>query len=205
MIKDVTGVLLAGGQSKRMGRDKRFIQLEGISLFARVLDTLKNTFEQVIVVVAKHGTECFTEIPQVVEDVIPNCGSAGGIYSGLIYSATDRIFCIACDMPFLNSTVASYLCSIDPYADIVMAQVGGKLHPMHAVYSKRCLPALKHKLEEKDLQIHTMCNNPELAVKIVPETDIREHDPYGLSFYNINTPMDLEFAQKLKEKQNATT
>ncbi|RMH38290.1 MAG: molybdenum cofactor guanylyltransferase [Nitrospirae bacterium] len=197
---DVTGILLAGGQSRRMGQDKRWVTLEGIPLFHRTLTALIAVFTRIIVVVARRDAMPDSELPagvEIVQDLIPNCGSAGGLYTGLACSPTPRAFVVACDMPFLNPDLVRHLCAFDPNADVLMVNMAGKVHPMHALYSKQCVPVLAAMLEEKQFKIQNLCTREDLAVRILLGDEIKPWDPQGLSFLNINTPMDLEFAEKL--------
>lgn len=204
-ITDVTGIILAGGESRRMGQDKRWMKLQGISLFHRTLGTMLAVFKKIVVVVARRS-QMLDELPpcvEVIEDLIPNCGSAGGLYTGLQFSPTHRAFVVACDMPFLNSDLMHHFCEIDPDADVLMAKIAGKAQPMHAVYSRRCLPILSEMLEGKKLKIQDLCTQEDLVVRIVSDKDVKQWDPDGISFMNINTPMDLEFAEKLLKSRNA--
>jgi len=197
MRNDVTGVVLAGGQSRRMGQDKRWITLEGRTLFDRALSVLEELFSEVLVVVAKPNDEMIQGKSRVVADLIPNCAMAGGLYTGLSCASCSRIFVVACDMPFLNPEVIACLGSIDPSSDVVMVKLTTGLQPLHAYYSKRCLPFLEGMLKSQQFRVQGLAEQPELAVRIVDEQELQELDPHFLSFYNLNTPSDLELAQKI--------
>ena len=101
LISDVTGVLLAGGKSRRMGQDKRFLSVGPGTLYGRSLAVLRAVFEQVVVVVAQDSPSIEAEVP-VLRDLIPDCGSLGGLYTGLKQAGTEWVFAVACDMPFLD-------------------------------------------------------------------------------------------------------
>ena len=193
MIFDVTGVLLAGGKSRRMGTDKRFLHVGEKTLFDRTLNTLRKVFSEVLVVIAQDSEPLDAPVP-VLRDVIPNCGSLGGLFTGLKQSKTPYVFVVACDMPFLESQVIQALVQCRGDADVVMAKMHG-LQPMHAVYSKRCLPVMEDMLKSGDLKIQHIIKSPSLQVRLLEEQDLKEIDPSGKSFLNVNTPSDLDAAR----------
>jgi len=193
----MTGVLLAGGQSRRMGRDKRFIELAGRSLLARSLAVLEELFSEVLVSVAEPVPQLAGMPHRVVIDLLPGAATLGGLYSGLVEASHPHIFAAACDMPFLNAAVVRQMAGMADQADIVMVRLASGLQPMHAVYSKACLPVLEHMIREKNLKIQSLVDHRELRVKLVDGDAFTDVDPHLLSFMNVNTPADLEFARKL--------
>jgi molybdopterin-guanine dinucleotide biosynthesis protein A len=194
---DMTGVLLAGGRSRRMGRDKRFLELDGRTLLDLTLAGLEAVFSTVIVSVADRDPRLDSLRHRVVTDVVPDRAALGGLYTALSASATPRIFAAACDMPLLNPAVVARLLTLAGNADVVMVQLANGLQPMHAIYSKACLPHLERMASANQLAIQELSRASGLNVRIVPEEDIRDLDPQFLSFLNVNTPADLEFVRKL--------
>lgn len=198
VMDDLTGVLLAGGKSRRMGEDKRWLEVGGRPLFQRVLSVLEGLFQEILIVAAE-------PLPQlegmsqhrVVTDLIPNCATLGGLYTGLSYAGRQRIFAVGCDMPFLNPTVMTHMVTLGGQADVVMAELVTGLQPLHAVYSKACLPHFERMVHARQLTVQEIVHVPGLSVKVVPERDIRPMDLHLLSFMNLNTPADIEFARKL--------
>ena len=199
----MTGVLLAGGKSRRMGRDKRFLELDGLTLLERTLSVLESLFAEVIVVVAEPAAQLAGLRHRIVTDLVPNCATLGGLYTGLTSAAHTRIFAAACDMPFLNPALIKRMAELDRNADVVMAQLESGLQPMHAVYSKACLPHLERMLNTGNLKVQDLNQAPGLSVRLVSEHELRGADPQFLSFLNINTAADLEFARKLLAGQRA--
>lgn len=197
MEKGVTACLIAGGKSRRMGRDKRLLCLEGTALIDRTLRTLEALFEEIIIVLATPMEGWGGERYRVVYDAIPNCGSLGGLYTGLIESASPRTFAVACDMPFLNGDVIRYLLRADRDADIVGVKLENGFQPMHAVYSKRCAASLEQMARSGDLKIQRLFENPVLKVRMVTAAELLGLDPDLRSFRNINTPADFDAAQAL--------
>ena len=184
-----------------MGQDKRFLQLEGKTFLDRAIRVLEQLFPEILVVVAEPVPHLSRLDHRVVIDLVPNCGSLGGLYTGLSYATHARAFVVACDMPFLNPDAIACLACIDHQADMVIAQLTTGLQPLHAVYTKSCLPHLQRMIETKNLRLHELAQSPELCVRVVPEEHIRSVDAQLLSFFNVNRPTDLEFAHKVSVRR----
>src|SRR5262245_64122623 len=103
MISEVTGVLLAGGKSRRMGEDKRHLLVGEQTLLERSLEILQTVFEKVVIVIAQDSPPLERVANPVVRDIIPNCGRLGGLYIGLKQASTEQAFVVACGMQFLYS------------------------------------------------------------------------------------------------------
>ena len=196
MENEVTGVLLAGGKSRRMGEDKRYLVVGEETLLERGLGVLRSVFQEVLVVIAQDNPPVGVDA-RVVRDLVPECGSLGGLYTGLMRATTSSIFVVACDMPFLDRTVIAQFTSRRATADIVMAKLAAQLHPMHALYGKRCLPVLEQMIQARQLKIQELVSHASLRVQYVTEADLLAIDPSGRSFQNVNTPADLEAARSL--------
>lgn len=193
---EVTGVLLAGGKSRRMGQDKRYVLVGDQTLLERGLAVLRSIFEDVLVVIAQDSPPLDVDA-HVVRDLVPDCGSLGGLYTGLMQATTPYIFVVACDMPFLTPAVIAEFTSGRTGVDIVMAKFASRVHPMHAVYGKRCLPVVERMIQARQLKIQEMGLDRSLHVRYVTEDDLHVLDPSGRSFQNVNTLADLEVARAL--------
>ena len=193
---EVTGVLLAGGKSLRMGEDKRYLVVGKQTLLERGLGVLRSVFQEVLVVIAQDSPPLGVDA-RVVRDLVPDCGSLGGLYTGLTQATAPCIFVVACDMPFLSQAVIAQFTSRRATADIVMAKLAARLHPMHALYGKRCLPAVEQMIGARQLKIQEMVSHASLRVQYVTEADLLTIDPSWHSFQNVNTPADLEAARSL--------
>lgn len=193
---DVTGVLLAGGKSRRMGEDKRYLVVGEQTLLERGLAVLRSIFQEVLVVIGQDSLP-LKVAARVVRDLVPDCGSLGGLYTGLTQATTPYIFVVACDMPFLDPAVITQFTSRRASADIVIAKLAARLHPMHALYSKGCLPVLEQMIRARQLKIQEMLSHASLHVCYVTDADLLIIDPSGRSFQNVNTPADLEVARSL--------
>ena len=198
MVRDVTGVLLAGGKSTRMGRDKRFLTIGDSTLFDRGLSTLCSQFQHVLIVIAQDGSPPSVNVA-ILRDIVPQCGSLGGLYTGLRAASTSHVFVAACDMPFLNVNVIRYMIGLKDQADIVVASWQNRIQPTHAIYSKRCVPVLEGMISHRQVKIQPVFQHPSLAVRFVTEEEVRKIDPEGRSFVNVNRPADLDEARRLGE------
>ena len=194
---NITGVLLAGGKSRRMGVDKRFLELGDVTLLQRALSSMERVFSEILIAVAEPTPEISGLGHRVVTDLIPHCASLGGLYTGLFYARQSRVFVAACDMPFLDPRVMKFVMDFDAEADVIMAKLSHGLQPVHAVYSKRCLPYLEAMAKEGNLKVQEIVENRDLSVRLISEDEVRPVDPQFRSFMNINTTADLEFARKL--------
>ncbi len=197
LIENVAGVLIAGGKSRRMGTDKRFLSVAGKTLFERTMEVLESTFRDIIIVLAEPVEKLDVRGARVVFDAVPGCGSLGGLYTGLEASPHRRVFAVACDMPFLNQRLIRFLVDYDSSVDVVVAELATGVHPMHAVYSKQCAPLLRSMAERQDLKIQRLFLAADLRVRVLRERDLAPLDPGLRSFQNINTPEDLALAESL--------
>lgn len=201
---NLTGVLLAGGKSSRMGRDKRFIEFDGCALIERTLLVYKRLFSEILIVVAEPTPQLIGASYRIVTDLIPGRGSIGGLYTGLYYATHQRVFAAACDMPFLSADVIERMVDLGAGADVVMANLVNGLQPLHAIYSKACLPLMRNMIKTGVLKVQTLVHGPELLIRLVAEEELRDIDPQLLSFLNVNSPADLELAKKLIREQRGT-
>ena len=192
---NISGVILGGGKSRRMGRDKRRLYWDGEHFLDRVCRLIANLFDEILVVTAEEDYDCSHLPVRLVTDKIPQKGSLGGVYTGLLEAKNSLIFVVACDMPFLVNESISRLC-LEPASDAVVVKLSTGLQPLHARYSKNCAPFIEHMIQKGDLKIQNLVTQPGLTVKIIEETLFDDIDPYRKSFMNINTPADLEFARK---------
>ncbi|TKS59794.1 MAG: molybdenum cofactor guanylyltransferase [Nitrospira sp.] len=179
-----------------MGEDKRYLHVGERTLFERSLAVLRSLFQNILVVIAQDSPPLQADVP-VIRDLIPDCGSLGGLYTGLRQASTEHIFVVGCDMPFLNPQAVRYVIALKDNADIVMAQRKNGLQPMHALYGRRCLPVLEEMVRTHHLKIQDIVVNPSLNVRLIKEAELSRIDPEGRSFLNVNTPSDLEAARRL--------
>lgn len=190
----VTGVILAGGQSRRMGQNKALMSLGGMRLIDRVVKVMSQVCTEILMVT--NSPEVYTDLGiKMVGDVQYNKGSLGGIYSALCSVTTSHCLVVACDMPFLKVSVLRYLIAQIEAYDVVIPEIEGELQPMHAIYSHTCLEPIAQRLAANRLRVVGFF--PEVNVRIASEAELRAFDPRLLTFQNLNTPEDMEAAARL--------
>ena len=196
---NVSGVALAGGMSRRLGRNKAVEEIGGERLIERVINRLSEVSSETVVVVAEESRAQALDLPDGVRtaaDIYPGHGSLGGIFTGLSAAQGDYGIVVACDMPFLNTGLLQFMIDLAPDFDVVVPRLGGRPEPLHAIYSKSCLEPIESRLKRQDLKIALFFE--EVNVAYVDEEDIDLFDPDRLSFFNVNTQDDLDKALTLE-------
>jgi len=182
-------IILAGGQSRRLGRDKSLLELDGQPLIARTVRTLVPLSDDLVVVTNHAARYENLALPvRYVPDKVRGLGSLMGLYSGLKAAHHGHALAVACDMPFLNLSLLRYMASLAQDHDVVIPRLGEFLEPLHALYGRTCLPVMARLLEEGRRQIIAFF--PEVRARYVGEDEIDRYDPLRLSFVNVNTPQD---------------
>jgi molybdopterin-guanine dinucleotide biosynthesis protein A len=189
----ITGVILAGGRSDRMGKNKALMLLDGRRLIDRVVAVLREVFADLLIVTNDPELYADLQLP-MVGDVYPDKGALGGIYSAIYHASTPYCFVVACDMPFLNTAMMRYLISQIANNDVVMPDIHGDMEPLHAIYSKTCLQPIRRCLETNRLKIISFF--PEVRVCTIMASDIQRFDPNLLAFRNLNTPEEFQAAEQ---------
>ena len=194
----VSGIVLAGGKSRRLGRNKAMEEVGGQALISRVVGRMSKLFSEVIVIVAEpaeQGSLPLVGEAKVVGDIHSGKGSLGGIYTGLSTCSNPWGMVVACDMPFLNLDLISHMLSLRQGFDAVVPWRNGQPEPTHAVYSKACLPYIEDRLKGDDLKISGFYD--QVRVNYLTEAEVDQFDPERLGFFNINTQADLDRARSL--------
>jgi molybdenum cofactor guanylyltransferase len=197
----VSGVILAGGKSRRMGGSpKALLPFGGRPLIEHIAETLRSVLPDCLVVTNAPDLYASLGLP-MVGDVFPEGGSLGGIYSGLRAAPGDHALCVACDMPFLSAPLVAHLASRAGEADVVIPDAGGELQTLHAAYAKACLPAMERRLRAGQLKIVGFFD--EVRVVRVPADEVARFADPDVAFMNLNTPEDLARARALWGQQPA--
>jgi molybdopterin-guanine dinucleotide biosynthesis protein A len=192
----VSGVVLAGGQSRRMGHNKALLELEGRSLISRVLDRLGRLCDELIV--SANDVDLYAHLPvRIVPDVISGRGALSGIHAGLAAMRNERAVVVACDMPFLSLSLLRYMTVVAEDYDVVVPRLDRYYEPLHAVYNTSCIGPIEQLVAE----------SPQRVVALYERVRTREitwHDVrlYGAdrSVFNVNTPQDWAEAQRLSAR-----
>ena len=190
--------MLAGGGGVRLGRDKTLETVGSVSLLGRVLSQFSFLDSEIVLVTAPDFPHsCISGYPglRVVHDIHPGSGSLGGIYTGLKRARSFYNLVVACDMPFLNRALLSYMIAVSGNSDVVIPRLGKYLEPLHAVYSKACISPAESLLNQGRLRVGGILDR--VRVRYLDADEIDRFDPGHLSFFNVNTKSDLAKARGL--------
>lgn len=195
---DITSIVLAGGKGLRLGRDKATETINGQSLVKRVVTSLSFLGGDIIIVSgsgkASLGLDGYPGL-MVVADAYPGKGPLVGIYSGLTASAAEYNLVVACDMPFLNRELLAYLLKERAGYDVVLPRLDNMVEPLHAVYSRACLPTIEEMFRQGKYGVHQLFEL--VNVRYVEADEIDRFDPRHISFFNVNTAVDLAAARQM--------
>ena len=189
-IEGVTGVILAGGASSRMGRNKALLEVDGIPIITRTYRKLASMFHEVIIVT--NSPQDYDFIPcRKVLDIYSNIGSIAGLHSALAHSGSAYSFVTACDMPFLDQSIILYLCDLlqEGYDAVIPYSEGGQ-EPLHAVYSSKCKDVFDKAIQRGERKILDILEN--VTVREVPYGEVQRIGGQAVSFMNVNTPEEYE-------------
>lgn len=187
---NLTGIILSGGKSLRMGKNKAFIEIEGLPMIERILNLFKKIFNEILIITNDKNQFSHLNNVKIYNDLVPYKGALGGLFTGIFYSSYEYSFCVGCDMPFLNESLIKFLIKKIEGEDIIVPKTEKGLEPLHAIYSKRCLSLIKKMIDSGKSRIIDIY--PLLNVKIIEENEFIKLDPERKSFLNINTPEELE-------------
>jgi molybdopterin-guanine dinucleotide biosynthesis protein A len=187
-LEGITGVILAGGKSTRYGANKAFAEVQGSRLIDRVVQVMDSLFKPLLLVTNTPQEYAYLDLP-MVEDIIKGLGPIGGIHTGLETISDEAGFFVACDMPYLNETLLRHMVSLREDFDAVIPRVGWMLEPLHALYTKKCLIAIRESFRLKEYQIMRFFQK--IRARYVDEEELRGIDPELKSFFNVNKPEDM--------------
>jgi molybdenum cofactor guanylyltransferase len=189
----MTGVILAGGRSRRMGRDKATLSFKDKPLITYVHGIIKQVFSEVFII-SKHHTSIDGIDSPILKDITPKEGSLVGIASALLYATTDYVFVVGCDLPFIRKE--TIICMMDQTRgkDIVIPRTDAGYEPLHAVYNRSCLSHILRAIDRNRIKITDLL--PYLSVNVVKEPALFSNNGVSI-FTNINTEEDLALAERL--------
>ena len=193
-----TAVILAGGESKRLGYPKELIKLNDETLIEIIIKQLTPLFEEVIIVTNRAEIkEAVPERVRIVKDII-NEGrksSMRGLHAGLKYSSSAVNFVTACDMPFVNPALIKLMYNYLPGYDAVVPKIEGYVQPLYAFYKRDCYVYIEKNINEGNLKLSDLYKG--LKVFYVEKKQIVSIDRNQRAFFNINTETDLAEAKKI--------
>ncbi len=204
-IYPLTAIILAGGKSTRVGlnKSKDQIKFAGRPLIDWViskLTSLDNLKEENIIIVGPK--EKYPHFKRVVQDIFPQKGPLGGIFSGLKASNSQYNLVVACDMPFLEVKLLQYMREEIDSNDIIIPRYNrGYIEPLCAIYSKKCLEVMEKNIQSGILSVRKIF--PYLKIKYIEEEEVKKYDPKFYSFFNVNFKHDFRKAEELIKKKEA--
>ncbi|TDY61828.1 molybdopterin-guanine dinucleotide biosynthesis protein A [Aminivibrio pyruvatiphilus] len=195
----VTAIVLAGGYGRRMGGEKLFLEINSVPLVLKVLRKVSRFSGEVLLSVAPRQTPYVSGMLsgiisqyglRLVEDRQEGSGPLGGILEGLKQASLKWSFVCACDMPWISGAVVRTLWSCgEEDADIVVPRIGGYFEPLHAFYSRECIPAIERAVQSGERKITSFYDS--LKVSPVDDEHFSHLPGYKKSFGNLNTRNDL--------------
>lgn len=189
MNPSCSGIILAGGRSRRLGgENKALLQVDGQPILDRLCKTFRKLFNDLVLVTNSPETYLAWDLA-VVTDLFPLRSALTGIHAGLCHIPTPYAFVSACDMPFLKGELVEILLrDVADGWDVVIPVTAEGHQPLCAVYSKRCIKPIARQLERGGAKIADFFS--QVRVKTVAEPPLRAVDPDLVSFFNVNTPED---------------
>lgn len=181
--QNITGIILSGGKSSRMGTDKGFLSFNGTLFMQHSINALNPLISEIIIV--SNNTDYDVFGLKRIEDVIENAGPLAGVYSGLKQSKTDYNLVLSCDIPLINSTILQKLIdAMDNASEIIQIESQGKTMPLIALYKKQCEPIFLKLLNDGERRLQYAVNQCQVKNVVL-------HDEETYFTQNINTPEQL--------------
>jgi len=195
----VSVAVLAGGQSRRMGQDKAFLEVGGRPVIERVLAQVKPLSDDLFISANAPQKYAQFGLP-IVPDIYSDKAALGGLYSVIHAARHNHVLVVACDMPFLNVALLQHLIDLAPTADVVVPLIDPpQPETLHAVYSKSCLPAIEARLLANKLRIIGFFED--VSVRYIERDEVAKFDPQFHSFINMNTPEEWQKVQAIARTQ----
>ncbi|MDA1280453.1 MAG: molybdenum cofactor guanylyltransferase [Chloroflexi bacterium] len=217
----LTGIVLGGGNSRRMGgtKSKMLVHIGGKLVLARIADTLRQVCSELVLVVRPDQDDDIPDLGialnmHVVSDTAPYTGPLAGIHSGLDVSTTPMSFVVAGDHPFVSrnlvqSMAAASMVDGSDSLSAVIPRTDGVFHPLHAIYTKdQWVHYIFHAMSEGETSprrvIEKAINSDYPPITIFTEEDIEHSDPRRISLFDIDTPENLNHARGIAEARKFT-
>ena len=199
-VGDLTAFILAGGHSRRMGRNKAFLELGGHTLLDRALE-LANAVAPAVRIVAPQ--ENFLTIARTIEDVFPDCGPLGGIHAALACTATELNLVLAVDSPFVEADFLTYMIAqaSQVSALVTVPKAGKGLQPLCAVYRRDFHEVAERALKKKKNKIDALFADVE--TRVIAEPEITRMGFSVKMFQNLNTPEEFAKAEELFDESES--
>jgi molybdenum cofactor guanylyltransferase len=196
----LTGFVLAGGKSTRMGRDKAALSLDGRTLLETALSAARAVAGEVFIL---GPAELYGNYGLTIADIFPGCGPLGGIHAALSNTRTQFNLVIAVDTPFLSTGLLQYIVerALASSALVTAPEIDSYPQPLCAVYSQRFLPIAERALRQGDYKITPLF--PRDATLLITQAELAGFAFTAEMFENLNTPEDLQRARRRSPGRNS--
>ena len=204
MYTDITGIILSGGKSKRMGTNKSLLKINDKAIIEYVADLMKNIFPDVILITNNPGDYRFLQL-EMYEDIYKGHGPLSGIHSGLVNSATKKNFFISCDVPLMTEEMIRYIVEYPTDKLITIAQADGFIQQLVGLYNRDILVTVEDFLkkdnptnERNNDQKKRGCKVLSMVNYIGAEIINTKSLPFYKTgiYYNMNNRDDFNFIKK---------
>jgi len=183
----ITGLILCGGRSRRMGRPKAFLPFGGRTIIEHLLDTARDVFDEVFLV--SNEPESFSHLSvDTLKDILPYRGPLGGILSGLLVASNPYAFVIACDMPLVTRKLIRQMAGQRHDADVVVLSHADGIEPLLGIYSKNCIRPLEESLFSGRLKMQDFLSGLQAKTFVCPERQLSAGELPA--YFNVNTPQE---------------
>ena len=189
MYFDITGIILSGGKSSRMGENKSRLKIGNKTIIERIVELMKDIFSENIIITNTPDEYKFLQLP-LYEDIYKWKGPLAGIHSGLTYSKTERNFVISCDTPLMIKEMIQYIVNFQTRKPIVFCRAAGYHQPLVGVYKKQIIIEIEKFLSDNDETTDKSFHH------FLKKVNAEIIDPQDLLFYkdelffNVNSPDD---------------
>ncbi len=182
-------VILAGGASRRMGRDKAFVEYDGTPMIERTLAVAQKLSQNITIISNK--PDCFKKFGEsVYPDTIPGMGPLSGLYTGFKVTDAKELLLVACDMPLVSEKVMAFILSCrDRPGDAVIPFVEGREQGLFGIYRVSAIAKFRERIEKTEIQFNEFRMG--LEKSYITENEFKNVEPGLGSFMNVNRPEDL--------------
>ncbi len=195
----VEGAILAGGGSRRMGRDKLFLRFGDKTALQLVSEAIRPVVERLRLI----GREPGPALPAAEPDIHPGLGPLSGIETALATSAADRVLVVACDLPLVTTPFLRGLVeALSTEDDAIVPCPGGEPLAVCAVYRVTCLEEVTRRLARRELSAQAFVRS--LKARFLDDLDLGRLDPSGRCLLNLNTPQELHRARAILRNESKT-
>ena len=197
-LPELTLVIQAGGESRRMGQDKALLLFRGQPLIKRLIERLSPLAQETVIATNRPAAFAAYGL-RTASDARPGLGALNGLYTALHSARYPFVAVVACDMPFANPKLLAYQAALLGIrkCDAVVPRSAEGWESFHAVYRRdHCLPLIEKALKAEKRRVDAWFSEAEMCFMLPDE--VRRHDPSGLAFVNVNTPEEFAAAEAMK-------